>query len=304
MNRFNEFMAKRNFKRIFVVFVVVALILTVGAAVATGSVYREKIALALWYEKAGHALEHGGSSDIKQAVSDLASSADVKDVLLLDSENRILYSAKNSEFAEGNTFELKRADGGKFLTYGQNGDISFRFVKKDEFMLSSVFADDFSEFHDEYDEDNFYRSNFNSKKLYMISLLSKGRDGTKAYVISSPSAVSGGETALKAFACLAVLLFMLYWIIVALWVYQSALLSHLSAPIWGLVTLFANLGGVLVYAVYRRLSSICPSCGAVLPRSDVFCPLCGTKIAKTCKNCGHALSDGDKFCPKCGTENR
>lgn len=76
-----------------------------------------------------------------------------------------MYSAKKSNFASDGTFELKKTDGSRFLQIGEN---LFRFVKKDEFMLNSVFADDFKEIHDEYDEDNFYLDNF-YEKIKIIS---------------------------------------------------------------------------------------------------------------------------------------
>lgn len=52
-------------------------------------------------------------------------------------------------------------------------------------------------------------------------------------------------------------------IILALWVYQNARKSKLSAPVWGIITLFTNIAGVLVYLIYKHINGICGFCGAV-----------------------------------------
>ncbi len=148
---------------------------------------KQKKSFALQYEKTSEALKRHSSDEAKmQSVDRLAgTSDDICDILLLDDINKVIYSANKSDFASDNLFELKRVEGSKFLQIGNNSDTVFRFVKKDEFMLSSVFADDFEEIYDEYDEDNFYLDNYQNKKLYLISLLGNKDDsiGVLVYLI-------------------------------------------------------------------------------------------------------------------------
>ena len=301
MNRFNMFIERRNFKKIFIVYVIIAVVCVIACAGAVGYVFKDKINLALQYERAGEALKRKSSDDkVKESIDRLAvSSGDICDVLILDDKNNIVYSAKDSDFASKGVFELKKEDGGKFLHIGENDNAVFRFVKKDEFMLSAVFADDFKEIFDEYDEDNFYLDNFQNKSLYIISLLGKN-DGTKVYVISSPKSAEYAMLSLKIAASVIMLLFMIYWIIIALWVYQNAKKSRLSAPVWGIVTLFTNLAGVLVYLIYKHINLTCAFCGAVQAKENIFCTECGKKIGNKCISCGHFLKQSDNFCPKCG----
>lgn len=301
MNKFNAFIEKRNFKKIFIVYIIAAVVCAVACAAAVGAVYKDKISLALRYEKASESFKKQSGEETKQSISGLAASSnDILDILLLNGENSIVYSAKNTNLAWDKTFDLEKADGSRFLTSGKNPNAVFRFVKKDEFMLSAVFADDFGEIHDEYDEESFYLSSFQSKKLYMISLLGKSANGTKAYVISDPKPVRFGIVSLKAAASVIMLLFMIYWIIIALWVFQDARKSKLNAPVWGIVALFTNLAGALVYLIYKNINCVCSFCGAVLPRGSVFCSACGKKIGTLCPKCGHSLKQTDKYCPKCG----
>lgn len=109
---------------------------------------------------------------------------------------------------------------------------------------------------------------------------------------------------LKIAASIMMLMFMIYWIMVALWVYQSALKARLFAPAWGLVTLFTNLAGVLVYLIYRHTSVVCACCGAVQPRNNLFCTFCGSELGERCGSCGCGLKQTDVYCPKCGSKKQ
>ncbi len=306
MNKFNTFIEKRNFKKIFIVYIIAAVICGAACAGAVGYAYRDKISLALQYEKTSEMLKKQGTDEKKkQSLDSLAkTSGDICDVLLLDEKNNVIYSAKNSDFAADGVFELKKTDGSRFLENSKSTGAVFRFVKKEEFMLSSVFADDFKEIRDEYDEDNFYLENFRNKKLYLISLLGKKDSSEKAYVISDPKPVQFGMLSLKISASVVMLLFMLYIIIVALWVYQNARRSGLSAPVWGIVTLFTNLAGVLVYLIYKHVNGTCGFCGAVQPRENIYCTECGRKMGNTCDACGHFIKPADRYCPRCGHKQK
>lgn len=228
---------------------------------------------------------------------------DITDVLLLDDKNNILYSANKTNLAWDSVFELKNSsDKDRFLVSDKNSDIAFRFVKKNEFMLSAVFAEKFPEIRDEYDESHFYLNNFQNKKVYIISFIKTGASGNKVYVISNPLSVQYGIPVLKAAACAAILLFMIYWIIIALWVYQNALKSRLYAPVWGIAVLFTNIVGVLIYIIYKSVNGVCAFCGTVQSKTNLFCSHCGRKIGISCDECGRMFCAGDNFCPKCGNK--
>lgn len=302
MNKFNAFIEKRNFKKIFIIYIITAIICGMACAGAVGYTFKDKINFALQYKKASERIQkESDRTKIKQSIAALAASSnDIYDILLLDNKNNVMYSAKNSDFISDGTFELERIGDSKFLQNNKNYNTIFRFIKKDEFMLSAIFADNYKEIYDEYDEDNFYLSDFQSKELYMISLLGKNNGDTKAYIISSPKPVPYGVLSLKIAASIIMLLFMVYWIIVALWVYQNARKSKLSAPIWGIITLFTNLAGVFIYLIYKHISSVCAFCGAVQSKGNKFCTFCGKKIGITCEECGHFLKSSDRYCPGCG----
>lgn len=306
MSKFNEFIEKRNFKKIFIIYIIIAIVLGAASVGAVGYVYGDKIKMAVLYERASDLFKKQTDSDeVKKSVDALAeTSDDIADILILDDQNNIIYSAKNSKIAQDALLELNRIENGsKYLVSEKIGDAVFRIVKKDEFMLSLVFADHYSDINEEYDEDNFYRRNFINKNLYLIGLLNgKKNSEIKGYVISDPSPVPYGMLSLKITASILMLLFMLYWIIVAIWVYQNAMKSRLCAPVWGIITLFTNIAGVIVYVAFKHINNVCPLCGTVQARENIFCTECGSRIGVTCSKCGHSLKSGDTFCPKCGNK--
>lgn len=304
VSSFNRIIEKLNFKKFFVGYIILSLVAGILCAGWVGYVYRDKIQFVLHYQQVSERLEKGvaDSQTVKMYLDELSqSSKDIKDILLLDNQNNILYSCKNSNLAWDHTLNLKKSDGGgDFLVSDQNSDIAFRFVGKHEFILSSVLAGNFSEIYDEYDKENFYQTNFLNKKVYLLSFMRGGEDGSKIYVIGDASPVPYGAFSVKMAAAAAMLLFMLYWIITALWVYQNAMKAHLSAPFWGMAVLFTNIAGVLVYSLYKHMNSICPFCGAVQTRTNLFCTSCGKKIGISCPECGQTLEKNDSYCCGCG----
>lgn len=306
MNNFNELIKKQNFKKIFLIYLIAAIVCSLICVGGTAYIYRDKISFALRYEKASEALEkeYKSPEKLKTSLQKLASSSDdITDVLLLDNNNNITFSANNSNLAWDSVFKLKKGESNKFLTSKKNNDLVFRFVKKDEFILSTVLADHFTDIYEDYTEENFYLNNFQSKNLYLISLLGTSENGLKAYAVSHPSKVPYGMAVLKASACILMLLFMIYWVIIAFWVYQNALKSKLYAPIWGIVALVSNLAGVFVYEVYKHMNKACIHCGAVQSKANTFCIHCGKKTGTTCSKCGQSIKPEYNYCPKCGQKN-
>lgn len=300
MNRFNKFIEKRSFKKIFVIYIIFAILCGICTLGAVGYVYKDKISFALEYERANEALEKSSTEKAKSSLEKLSkTSDDIIDILLLDNSNNIIYSSKNTNLAWNSTFELKRDRDDKLLTSDLNPDTAFQLVKKDKFMLSSILGD-FKSLYDEYDEENSYLNNFQNKKLYLLSTLGKKHGDIKAYIITDPSPMPHGALPLKLAASVFMLLFMIYWIIIALRVYQNALKCRLNAAVWGIITLFTNLAGVLVYTIFKHTNKTCGSCGAVQPVWNVFCTVCGNKIGLTCPDCSNSLKPNDNYCAKCG----
>lgn len=299
MNRFDTLIAKWNFRKIAIALLVALLVCAIGGAAAVGIVFRDKIAFAWQYAKVSEAAEH---SDAQAQIDKLAaSSPDVVDILILDSENNVIYSAKNSEFASGQLNLARTGKGGDYLVDQAHPNAVFRFVKGNEYLLSSVFQHDFGRIHDEYDE-NFFEQASSDQTVYMLGFLGERETGSKVYIVSLPSSVAGGALTLSLVATAAMLMFMLYWVLLALWAYQSARKAKLYPLFWGLIVLATNVAGVAVYLLYKRGNATCMSCGMSQSRDHRYCANCGAMIGSPCKQCGGRVEKCDHYCPNCGTK--
>ncbi len=301
MNRLENLISKWNFKKIAVVYIIVALIAGIGCILNVWNIYRERLDFAFQYAKLEESAEKDDVSKVKTAIDKTASaSSDVTDILMLDKNNNVIYSAKGSEFASGN-LELKKAgDEKKYLVSADFPDTVFKYVKNDEFMLNSIINKDFGKIRDDYDDDSFYDSGMSDRNVFMISCIKN--QANKIYVISAPTSVSGGMTALKITAAAAMFFFMIYWVLVAMWMYKDASKSKLPAVLWGLIGLFTNLIGLIVYKIYKRGIVSCQVCGAAQNASHLYCSYCGAQLGKRCDNCGSKVGAKDSFCHHCGNK--
>ncbi len=304
MNRFNEKILRWNFKKIFRVYIIALITAAIMCAAAVGVVYRGRISFATQYSAVREAMEEGNTAGLQARIDSLAASSDdVTDILVLDSRNNVTYSAKNSRFAV-KQFNLTKTPGGdsNYFMLDGNAGTAFRYVKSDEFMLSSVFNTDFGSIREEYRDEKFFESGYSSDTVYLLSFIGSRDGGSKIYVISSPTSVPGGALTMKAVAAAAVLIFMCGWVLVALWVYQNALRSRLYAVLWGLIALLTNLAGLIVYLLYKRGNVTCPACGASQSRLHVYCTGCGAKLGRTCPSCGAQIGRRDAYCHGCGAK--
>lgn len=300
MKKLNEILAKWNFKKIAVWYVLIAVITGICCAGAIGYLYRDRINFALRYSQLKDAESIAELKDTALKTAD--ASADVVDVLVADKNNQIVYSAQNSEFSVGQ-FNLVKADGEKkYLISNEHPNAAFQYVKSEEFMLNSIINKDFGEIRSDYDDDSMFESNLSSKTIYMISCVRSIDSGYKVYVINIPTTVRGGMLALKATAALAMLFFCLYWVLVALWLYNDAAKCRLSPLYWGIIGLLTNIIGLIVYKIYKKNMTICPACKTAQSVDHLYCSFCGTELGVKCKNCGCKISAKDNFCHQCGSK--
>ena len=242
-------------------------------------------------------------SALKTAVDKTASaSADVVDVLILDGSNQVTYSAKNSEFASGTLDLVKSGSEKKYLTSAEHPDAVFQYVKGEEFMLKSIINKDFGKIRSDYDDDSAFEVGLAQKSIYMLSRVGVHGSDDKVYVITIPTTVPGGMTAIKAAAALAMLFFCVYWVLIALWMYNDASKCRLSPLYWGLIGLFTNLIGLIVYKIYKRGMTVCPNCGTAQSMDHLYCSSCGVQLGTRCDSCGCRVGSKDSFCHHCGNK--
>lgn len=306
MNNFDKIMEKLNFKKIIALYLIFAVISGIFSAVLLGYTFKDKLLFAYNYKRVSEKIEEGklGVDAVKSDIATLANqSADVVDILILDKNNKVSFSAKNSEFAGGGKFTLERGknEENRYLTYSQNPNVTFKLMKDEELMLSPVLFDHDRDIKNNHYDDTFFEDNFNSKKIYLLSYTADKSTGDKIYFISDVHPVANGSLYIKIVGAVITLFFMLYWVFVALWVYQNARKSKINAVLWGIITLFTNIAGLFIYLIYKQNNQSCFKCGAIQNKGNIYCTYCGTKIIKTCEGCSAIISEGDSFCNHCGT---
>ena len=287
-------------KGILIVLLVLAVITGVLCGGTVGYLYRQRLKFAWQYAR----LEEAKTPEALRMAADktAAASEDVVDILVVDENQQILYSAKDSKFAAGPLTLTKVGDAKKYLASADYPEAVFLQVKGDEFMLNSIVSHDFGKIRSEYDDESAFENGLSAKTVYMLNRVQVRKAGGTAYVITRPTSVPGGETALKVTAALAMLLVCVYWVLVALWMYRDAARCKLSPLYWGLIGLFTNLIGLIVYKIYKHSATLCPACGAAQSAGHLYCSFCGAQLGARCANCGGKVGAKDSFCHHCGNK--
>lgn len=300
MNRLEKILAKWNFKKIAIWYLILAIVAGVACAGVVGYTYRERLNFAWQYSRLEEAKD---DTALKAAVDQTAAaSADVVDVLILDGKDQVTYSAKNSEFAAGTLNLVKAGSEKKYLTSAAHPDAVFQYVKSEEFMFNSIINKDFGQIRSDYDDDSAFESSLAAKSIYMLSRVGVHGSDSKVYVITVPTTVPGGMAAIKVTAALAMLFFCVYWVLIALWMYMDAAKCKLSPLYWGLIGLFTNLIGLIVYKIYKRSMAVCTACGAAQSADHLYCSFCGAQLGTRCESCGWKVGPKDSFCHHCGNQ--
>ena len=300
MNRLEKMLSKWNFKKIAVWYLVLAVVAGLICGGTVGYLYRQRLKFAWQYAR----LEEAKTPEALRMAADktAAASEDVVDILVVDENQQILYSAKDSKFAAGPLTLTKVGDAKKYLASADYPEAVFLQVKGDEFMLNSIVSHDFGKIRSEYDDESAFENGLSAKTVYMLNRVQVRKAGGTAYVITRPTSVPGGETALKVTAALAMLLVCVYWVLVALWMYRDAARCKLSPLYWGLIGLFTNLIGLIVYKIYKHSATLCPACGAAQSAGHLYCSFCGAQLGARCANCGGKVGAKDSFCHHCGNK--
>lgn len=305
MNRFDVLIGRINFKKVISCYLIAAVIAGLLSAGFLAFSFRDKLAFVYAYHRMSENAEanRSGFEALKPELSNLANkSPDMTDILILNSKNQILFSAKNSVFSKNSNLELADSSGNHFLSDQSNPDVYFLLVKDNSLSLSKTILGIENDVEQEYADHYFYESDFAAKKVYLLSYIADKAGGDKIYFISDVRPVANGKLYVKAVAALAMLFFMFYWVLLALWVYVNALKSKQNAAMWGIITLFTNLAGLFVFLIYRQNHQACYKCGALQSKTNGYCTFCGTKLGTTCENCNAVVSGKCRYCKNCGNE--
>ena len=115
---------------------------------------------------------------------------------------------------------------------------------------------------------------------------------------STAAVTSMGVTAL-----LCGLLALAFWLLVAAWLYQAAVLSSMSGPLWAVLGLCGNVFAAALFAIVRSfLRKKCSACGSWQDRQSAHCAACGSAMSRKCPDCGADCPTNSQFCSACGVK--
>jgi len=294
---------KINFKKVAVIYIIAAVVAGIAGGVLLGVVFRDKISLYMDSREINGKLE--SSESFTPAGADLTSfvdkHSDVTGALITDGAGNILFRA-GADMVAGNTF-VPQGTVGKdrhketgLLNDPNDPNVYFHVPEgRDEVTM-------FLRNEDENDWVNgrHFGTGVVSGKVYFLQYRVDRVTGNRVYLIYDVQPVINSGYAVKGVAALAMLFFMVYWVLIALYVYVDATRSKLRGAAWGILTLFTNLAGLLVYLIYRQSGSRCPACRVLQLRGNPYCTSCGEKLYAVCGHCGQRTGRRDIYCGACG----
>jgi RNA polymerase subunit RPABC4/transcription elongation factor Spt4 len=303
MTKLEEILSKWDFRKIVKKYLIVTISAAVLCIAATIFIFKDKISFAWQYQRLTESIEKNELTAVENNMDQLSkNNQNIIDILVLKDNNEVIYSANHSIYASTH-LDLKTINGSStYVSTDTSADTVFKIVKKEKFLLASIFSTDYGDDDNKYQEQYFYEENVNAKNVYLLNYLGHDATGWKAYIILNPTIVANGNIILKIDAAAAMLAFMCYWVLLALWVYHDASKKKLYAVFWGIIVLFTNIIGLLVYFYCQRRSAVCPYCGSLEEPNPFFCSQCGKSLSTLCPSCKMLISSDANYCPHCGNK--
>ncbi|WP_320129269.1 zinc ribbon domain-containing protein [uncultured Sphaerochaeta sp.] len=309
MKTFDVKIQALHFKRLVIGTIVIMFLLGCILSISLWAIYHERFIFAYRYIKVRELIEDGrlDNEQLKQELLMLsAQSSELVDILILGKDNKVLFSAKESEFGRESYFILQSdgknpQDTHRYLEQVSNPKNSFELVKHENFFFSKNMFAPGMKISEAYQDSNFFENNSMEKRIFLLGYIIEKSSGDKIYFIGTlhPEKYSKlYSTLVEAYLVLA---FMLYWVYLALWVYRDSYKGKLDQGLWGIILLCTNIAGLLVYLLYKQGNQTCFHCGAVQNRMNIYCIYCGEQLKSTCPTCGEAIPDRGEFCGTCGS---
>lgn len=278
----NKYIENIKFKKVIIAYIIILILSLVGTSTFIGVKYQDKIKLLYNYHQLSEVVGKENTSKIKNKLTKLSSNKEVVDTIIINN-NSIIYTSNNIY-----NNNLEKILGTKKYYQDENNNI-YKLDNKKDFILDLFMLED--------KED--YQDNFQINKVdYTMTYLNNNTN--KIIIITKISPIPHSELYIKISLSILLLLFMIYWIIVTLMIYQNAMKLKLNAYLWGLITLLTNVLGVLIYLFYIRNRITCNKCHTSNTKDSIYCISCGNKINISCKKCHTVISKKDKYCKSCG----
>lgn len=284
----NKIIENLKFKKIIIIYLILVIVSIVGITLFLGNKYFNKIEYLYNYHKISEMFDENYNLEyIEDSLSNLSKkSDDIVDAVIINND-KILFSTNNKY--KNNLVKLDNTKN----YYKDDYNNIYELEDKKDFVLS-LFS--LNKLNDDY----YNEFNVNGNNNYVVTYLKNDNTNDKIIIINKIVPVQNGILYLKVSLSIMVLFFMIYWIITSLMIYQNALKIKLNAYFWGILTLFTNVIGVLIYLIYKNNRITCNKCNTSNEKNNIYCINCGNKINDCCTKCHTIINKKDKYCKSCG----
>lgn len=303
MKNLDDFINKLNFKKALKIYLICSLVLFILCSSIIAFLMKDKISMAVDYEKTLKVFKKGEKRDIlRQRLNKLASdSKDIINVITLNKDNIVDYKANDNLIGTDNNFTLLPYEiNSNYLKDNINTDIIYKIVSDENILLNKDYIKNNRQISMDIDEEFSYERDLSNKKIYLLNYIVDKNSMEKIFVIRKVTTVPYIERILEITGGLAFIIFAVYWIGLSLWVYKDANKKRNNASLWGLLVLVTNIAGAIVYIISNQNAKACKKCGMLQSKENKFCGNCGSKLNETCNRCGHIISKGQSYCTECG----
>jgi len=303
VKKFEEILNKINFKKAIKLYITISIILVLICSFTMAYLSRSSISMAIGYNKAAESFEKTGLTEsVKSTLSKLAAdSKDVVNIIAVDKDNNILFKANSNLINSDNKFILTPYEANKKYLKDEKGTL-YKVVKSDNIVLNKNYLKNHEKEVSDINEESYYERDMKAEKINMVNYLVKKDTKDKVFIVRNATPIPYMKGAMEAFGIILGLIFMVYWVGLALWVYKDANKKKMNPALWGLVALLTNLVGLIIYSMYKQNNKLCHQCGSLQSKENIFCTLCGEKLNESCEKCGNIVGKNDSYCSKCGNK--
>ncbi len=242
----NKIIEKINFKKVVIIYLVLLMITGVILLFFLGNKYQNKLSLVHNYHQIDEMLEENANQkELENVLRELdKSSRDVVDVAIIRKGNLVF---QTGDIYQNDLTKIK--DTKRYFTDNKNN--VYELKTSEEFLLNLFIPNRYFEEERNY-IDRLIIEDISYKEKYTINYMENENGNELIIFISQINQVENGHFYLKLTLSILMFFFMLYIIITALMIYQDALRKQFNYYFWGLLTLFTNIVGVVIYLFYKK----------------------------------------------------